>query len=284
MGTNAETAAFNLRTARKAARTLCISAKCTKRNAENVKVYVERLFVAQTTGNAMDGETARWVASLDSTMAEKLAKVGLIEGRAIGDAEILLDSYVAERSDVKPSTAVVYGHTRRCLIANFGANKPLRAITEGDADSFRLYLISEGLSENTVRRRCGIAKQFFSAAKRKRLITENPFDGLKAATIANRKRDYFITTKEADAILSACPDAQWRLIFALSRFGGLALPIRASRHQVGRRGLGAWAIDGPQSQNGAPRRGRIANPSAIPCVTWPPGSGLRCGRAGKPNS
>jgi site-specific recombinase XerD len=31
------------------------------------------------------------------------------------------------------------------------------------------------LSNNSARKRCGIARQFFNAAKRKRLITENPF-------------------------------------------------------------------------------------------------------------
>ncbi len=41
---------------------------------------------------------------------------------------------------------------------------------------------------------------------------------------SNRTRDYFVTRKEADAVLAACPDAQWQLIFALSRYGGLRCP------------------------------------------------------------
>lgn len=35
---------------------------------------------------------------------------------------------------------------------------------------------------------------------------------------------YFITREEATAVLAACPDAEWRLIFGLSRFGGLRTP------------------------------------------------------------
>lgn len=46
---------------------------------------------------------------------------------------------------------------------------------------------------------------------------------------ANRSRDYFVTTEEADAVLKACPDLQWQLIFALSRYGGLRCP---SEHLV----------------------------------------------------
>ena len=35
---------------------------------------------------------------------------------------------------------------------------------------------------------------------------------------------YFITREDAEKVLDACPDAQWRLLFALSRYGGLRCP------------------------------------------------------------
>jgi len=87
-----------------------------------------------------------------------------------------------------------------------------------------LYGGGAPLSINTVRRRCGLAKQFFRAAQRKRLIAENPFDGIEATVKGNRAKDYFITRAEAQQVLDACPDLQWRLLFALSRFGGLRCP------------------------------------------------------------
>jgi hypothetical protein len=68
----------------------------------------------------------------------------------------------------------VWGQARRNLIDFFGKDKPIDAITPGDADQWRLSLIDQGkLADNTVRRRCGIAKQFFNFARRKRLIAEN---------------------------------------------------------------------------------------------------------------
>ena len=82
----------------------------------------------------------------------------------------------------------------------------------------------EKLADNTVRRRCGIAKQFFKAAVRRNLIIQNPFTDLVAAVRRNDKRYYFVTKAEAQRVLDACPDAQWRLLFALSRFGGLRCP------------------------------------------------------------
>ena len=60
---------------------------------------------------------------------------------------------------------------------------------------------------------------------RHRLITRNPFAELRGVSVlANRSRDYFVTREEAHKVLAACPDAQWKLIFALSRYGGLRCP------------------------------------------------------------
>ncbi|MBI2824396.1 MAG: tyrosine-type recombinase/integrase [Planctomycetia bacterium] len=46
---------------------------------------------------------------------------------------------------------------------------------------------------------------------------------------ANRTREHFVSREDADKVLDACPDAQWRLLFALSRYGGLRCP---SEHQA----------------------------------------------------
>ncbi|MBN2129817.1 MAG: site-specific integrase [Sedimentisphaerales bacterium] len=85
-------------------------------------------------------------------------------------------------------------------------------------------MFAEGLSENTVRRRCGIAKQFFKVALKRDLVSSNPFVDLTSTVKGNAKRFYFLTPQEASRVLEACPDTQWRLIFALSRFGGLRCP------------------------------------------------------------
>jgi len=199
--------------------------KATMRQAEAVKVKVEQLALAASgvTG-VVDPDTAQWLAGLDDVMYDRLAAVGLVAERGCAKLGAFLDSYIADRCDVKPATALVYGHTRRNLIDYFGAGKPLAEITPGEADKWRLYLIGLKLSDNTVRRRCGIAKQFFRAAVRRKLLVVNPFADLKAAIQANAKRFYFISKEEAAKVLDACPDAQWRLLFALSRYGGLRCP------------------------------------------------------------
>jgi integrase len=198
--------------------------KVSQRTAEATKVRVEHLVAARITGHALDDETARWVANLDDVLRDKLSAVGLVPKREAITLAAFIDGYIASRGDVKPATATVYGHTRRNLVEHFGADKLLRDITPGDADEWRLSLVNAGLADNTVRRRSGIAKQFFTVAVRRKLISSNPFADLVAVIKANTSRLYFVRRDEARKVLDACPDAQWRLLFALSRYGGLRCP------------------------------------------------------------
>ena len=78
----------------------------------------------------MDDETARWIAGMGNDLHAKLAAVGLLPPRVNSTLGAFLDGYLSGRKDLKPNSQLVYGHTRRTLIEFFGADKPLRAITE----------------------------------------------------------------------------------------------------------------------------------------------------------
>ncbi|MGZ0174307.1 MAG: tyrosine-type recombinase/integrase [Planctomycetales bacterium] len=198
--------------------------KCSQRQAEAVKVHVERLVHACITGHPVDPDTARWLVSIDDKLADRLAAVGLTEKRDASTLAAFLDSYIAARTDVKPGTKMLYGQTRRNLLAFFPEDKQLSAFTLGDADAWRLFLKEQGLAENTIRRRCGRAKQFFNAAVRRKLVGENPFADLKSNVMGNPEKFYFVTPEEISRVFEACPDAQWRMIFALSRYAGMRCP------------------------------------------------------------
>ncbi|MDA0921048.1 MAG: phage integrase SAM-like domain-containing protein, partial [Planctomycetota bacterium] len=189
--------------------------KCSQRQAEAVKVHVERLVHATITGHPADPDTARWLVSIDAKLADRLAGVGLVDKRDALTLAAFIDSYIAMRTDVKPRTRELYEQTRRSLLEFFDANRDLATITPGDADAWQLYLKGQGLAQNTIRRRCGRAKQFLKAAVRQKLIEENPFADLKSLVVGNPERFYFVTRQEAQQVIDACPDAEWRLIFAL---------------------------------------------------------------------
>ena len=194
------------------------------RSAQAMKVKIEHLAASAITRHPPDPETSRWVAGLDAVLADRLAAVGLIQARLSATLEPFLDEYIASREDVKASTKLVYNQARGYLVEHFGPTRDIRSITPGDADGFRLFLVGKRLADNTVRRRCGLAKQFFRAAERRKLIEANPFQDLVGHVRPNPERFHFVDRDVAQRVLDGCPDIQWRLIFALARFGGMRCP------------------------------------------------------------
>jgi len=199
--------------------------KASNKQAQAFKMRVEALIGQSITGS-IDDETSRWLAALPDTMHSRLAAVGLVKPRKFSTMTLgaFVDAYIADRTDAKPRTIINLKQARKDLLDFFGAEKALRDITEGDADEFWRHLLRRGLADNTARRICGRAKQFFRAAMRKRMVQSNPFADLKSHVHGNPDRDFFITLDMAVKVLAACPDTEWKLIFALSRFGGLRCP------------------------------------------------------------
>lgn len=197
--------------------------------AEAVKAKVEAITAAQTARISIDSETAQWLGSLDAALHRKLVAVGLStprpgEGKAPATLAAFIDQYLGTRTDIKPGTREQLDYAKARLVEYFAECKLLGEISAGDADEFRRWLLTV-MGENTARRLCGRVKQFFRAAVRKRLIPESPFADMKDTCVrANKAREYFVTGEAAQRVLDACPDAQWRLLFALSRWGGLRCP------------------------------------------------------------
>jgi integrase len=198
--------------------------KVSQRTAEAVKVRVEALNTAAITGHPVDDEVARWVAGLDKTMADKLAAVGLIPKREAAALGPFLEGYLQSRIDVKPATLSCWRGAIKSLLEHFGPDRPLRDITEGDADAFRLYLVGQGLASTTVARAVHYVKQFLRSAVKRRLISANPFDGVSVKAVMLPGRQRFITLEETAKLLDAAPSTDWRCIIGLCRYGGLRCP------------------------------------------------------------
>jgi integrase len=203
--------------------------KVSKRLAEEIKGRVEGINAAAIAGCSIDGETAEWLARIGDPLHAKLATVGLVTPRhktapkeqaRLGD---FLESYIAGRTDVKERTRLNLDAARRRLVAFFGSDKPLDEITAGDAKDWTIDL-KKDYAQATVAGMIVKAKQFFASALDRELIAKNPFAKIKPPSQANEARKFFVNLEVASKVLDACPDAEWRLLFALSRFGGLRCP------------------------------------------------------------
>lgn len=198
--------------------------RVTQKAAEGIKYRIEVLNACRISSQPIDNDTAKWVRSIDDFLAEKLANAGLIESRKKACLGDYLKQYIASRTDVKERTEKKYRSTEKRLIEFFGESKPIRDITLGDADEFRRKLLRDNLAENTIRKHISIAKTFFHAAVRHNLIDVNPFQDQKSNVQPNDERFHFVSVETSQKVIDACPDHEWRLLFALSRWGGLRCP------------------------------------------------------------
>ena len=114
-----------------------------------------------------------------------------------------------------------------------GEDKRIDRIKVADAKAWRVWLATEGnrrdknrktMADNTVRRRIGKAKQFFDHAITCGLIDDDPFKSLPSTVHGNAKRQSFVERETIDDCIAATPDARWRAIIALARYGGLRCP------------------------------------------------------------
>ena len=197
-----------------------------KRGAEQIKRHVEALIHAQIAGTSPDPATSRWLATANEKLVIKLSKAGLVQTRQSKTLGAFIDEFIAQRKadpNIKPRTITAAQAAYNSLTKHFGKDRALRSITKGDARAWRT-LIAPGRAENTVRKWTANAKTVFNSALEHELIEANPFASLPASSTEVRDRMYFVSRDEADKVLAECPTIDWRLIFALSRYGGLRCP------------------------------------------------------------
>lgn len=198
----------------------------TKKMAENIKVHVENLNAAARSGHVPPDVTSTWLAGIGDVLASKLAKVGLIEHRSVKTLGVFIEELFKERKDWKPRTLIKHETTKNHLLGFFKASKPLREFTEADADAFARHIkndVPTMKSSATKSKALNNVRGYFRAAVRKRLIPSNPFDHISIPQTGGN-RFHFVKQEDAKIVLDACPNPQWRMIFALARYGGLRIP------------------------------------------------------------
>jgi len=203
-----------------------------KKAAETIAARVEDLVSATISGGSPSAETSRWLATIGKDLAAKLTNAGFgdfvpkRESATLGGfLEVYIDGRKLESAD---STIANFKQLQRSLVNYFGADRDLRGISEGEADDWRQSLL-EDYAEATISKHVKRARQVFKPAMRKGLTESNPFAEVKSGSEQNDSRKHFVDRDTTAAVLSACPDVEWRTIVALARFGGVRTPSELLR-------------------------------------------------------
>jgi integrase len=210
--------------------TLRLGRQITPKAAADIKRHIDQIIESRKHGIPIPADSVKWVDRLPNDLRLQLVQMEVIEdtgSRAASTLGGFLADYIRTRTDIEASTRTNLETARRWLVKHFGDQREMDSITAGEAEEFKAWLGAEGgQAPNTVKRLCSRAKQFFRAALRRRLIRENPFGDMKKLMVgaSPKERVKEIDAETAKRVLDACPDAYWRAIFALARYGGLRVP------------------------------------------------------------
>jgi integrase len=194
--------------------------------AEEIRAHLSALESAMVSGTSPSRKASEWLASLSETFYAKLAEIGLCPSREQRDPAQLgkfLDAYIKRRKDLKPRSIRNIGQVRDSLVAFFGAKRDLTTLTRGEMKDWRIHL-GDTYAQATASAHVKKARQMFNDAIERNLITDNPLRGVKAGSQSNATRTRYVSTEDVRTVISKCPDAEWRLIFAMARFAGLRTP------------------------------------------------------------
>ena len=198
--------------------------KLSKKNADTIRSKVDEIINCQLAGMSVSQETATWLGKLPDKIHNRLSKVGLIPPRKSIEVDTFIRAYIENRHDVKPGTRIRWGTAHKKLIGYFGENRRADSITPKDAEDYKQYLFKEELARATISKYLTLTRTFFNEMLTEELIRNNPFAKVKERFVIDESRNVYVPCENVYAAMEAAPDAEWRLIIALSRFGGLRCP------------------------------------------------------------
>jgi integrase len=207
---------------RKSIRLLSLS----KRDAESIARKIESIVSAQISGEPLPRAIADWIANVGDELRNKLADAGLCSPRKVAPPLTVIEWMDREISRRKESVAersfLNWKATRDKLEEHFGG-KSIASVTPEDADRFAVAM-RQRFAGATAAGHIKRAKQFFRAAVRARVLPQSPFAEVKAGAMVNAERLQYVSIENVERVIAVAPDHEWRLLIALSRYGGLRSP------------------------------------------------------------
>jgi integrase len=197
-----------------------------KPEAESYKLHLDRLILANNGAGTITAIDEEWIRERPDEIKGKLKALGLIESEAKQTQSFVsvLDDYTERMRTWTAATVAAWKtHRRRAFL--FFANRPINGITTGDARDFKQFMLSEplSLSENSARKTIGCCRQVCQWLIDHEKLAKNPFIG-QPVGIGKAKNQGYVPADRIAAILSSCPNNEWRLLFVFARFAGMRCP------------------------------------------------------------
>lgn len=205
-------------------RSIRLGQKVDDRTAKTILRHVDAVLSAKIGGESVRPETALWLRNIADCLHDKLSKAGLVRARQRTTLGQFLDGFLEVRKEkMAESTAMNMKVAAGLLTKFFGPDRNMETITEVDAENWAADIQAK-YADYTCGRLVRRARQFWKSALKAKLVAENVFLSVKASGKVDESRQFHIRPEVIRRVIDAAPNAEWRLIIALSRFGGLRCP------------------------------------------------------------
>ncbi|MBR2693726.1 MAG: site-specific integrase [Thermoguttaceae bacterium] len=210
-------------------KTVSLDSRYTRRQAEEIKRYVEDIAKAVETGGEVKKATAGFIADMTDDLKASFVSTGLLsEPLDISNAD-LFDRFAEDSTERKQSTLLTYTVVKKRFLAFFPNDGKIRDITKRDGENWKSFLKKEGFAEASVAGSFKRMNALFNWAVGEGYLEANPFKGISKGSMVNASRMFFIPMDWYERLLDACPCQSWRTLLALCRIGGLRSPSETMR-------------------------------------------------------
>ncbi len=197
-----------------------------KRDALAIAAKVDGLVSASISGGGPSPALAEWLSQIGDDLHAKLAEQELCKPRNNYTLGEWLDLFMAQHEKkIGEDTRKALARSQVLIEQRLSRGILLKDITPEDSQDYREWLVDDcEMAQATVAKVIKHAKQFFNAAVSAGIISKNPFSEVVAGTQANDERSVYVPAEVVEKAIEMAPDAQWRLLIALSRYAGLRSP------------------------------------------------------------
>lgn len=200
--------------------------------AKEAQPHIEHLVGQKELGRPPAKVTAKWLERITPELHERLAALGIVEAKVYREAPrtviAYMRAYIEGREDWKKPEN--YRQAVDKLEAYLGRDIAFGALVKEECERWHRWMIHDlGMSPNTAGQNVKRCRQMMRAAVDDRVAESNPFVGVKIDLASDKTKNTFIDGATARALLDACPCQEWRVLFALCRWGGLRNPSETLR-------------------------------------------------------
>jgi len=183
-----------------------------RKTAERLKDVVERLLHYRRNPDTVpDTQTMHWLKHAPAEIRAKLAKAGLIEVEEAKTCQMLWDTFLKHKTDVKPKTIQGYQLCQTIFFGTFSLTEPIESITSDRLVEWRTSLLAK-YEASSVSAFLTKVRTVFKWAVDQEWLTKNPTKSMKIGRVTNRSKRRFITMEEYGKLLEACPSGRINIL------------------------------------------------------------------------